>query len=488
MLRIAAETFALTPSADASAHSETQAPLERVVSPLQTTLFLLDHPDARVCLITSHWLGVHYYRFSNILRKRVSGALGLPFEQVLVFGSHNETCTALTRWHVKGLVQTDLFIEERELTADGKAFLEKATDIAAALRDRLQPCRVFYGVGQEDRITHNCKGRRADGTAYMIREEDRRKLGGDYQGEIDPDAPVIGFYGEDGKPIAFLTQFAGHPVTAYNPEKPIAFGEYPQLACDALSAANGGVPVGFLQGCAADLFSKGHDYGKPLDESIAGAEYHGRCLGETFVQTARKLKPSAAGERLDLQWEPVSLPFSGVPPADRLRADLAEIQRFLQCCQENNKEQTRDCVGLNFPLAMTPRYRAALVEPVRQWTEWALRFHTENRLQEAPTGITTPVAVLRVGDVGIAGMQCEPFMNIGKQIKRDAPLPLAIPCGYMNDTTLVNIPDSGNNGDREFMSATYRYTTTMLPYRQPAGDVLAETAVRLMKNSRQPAL
>jgi hypothetical protein len=49
------------------------------------------------------------------------------------------------------------------------------------------------------------------------------------QFEITPE-PDTG----SGQTIAALTQFTGHPVTAYHPERPVVFGEWPQVACDAL--------------------------------------------------------------------------------------------------------------------------------------------------------------------------------------------------------------------------------------------------------------
>ena len=90
-----------------------------------------------------------------------------------------------------------------------------------------------------------------------------------------------------------------------------------------------------------------------------------------------------------------------------------------------------------------------------------------------------PVAALRIGDVGIVGLPCEPFLGIGRQIKAASPLPLAAPCGYMNET-YGYVPDGPNAGDREYMSAFYRYTRFWPPYRKPAGDALARCAIRLL--------
>ena len=42
---------------------------------------------------------------------------------------------------------------------------------------------------------------------------------------------------------------------------------------------------------------------------------------------------------------------------------------------------------------------------------------------------------------------------------------------------------NANCADRDYVSAFYRYTTSLLPYRKPAGDLLASAAVALLRDS-----
>ena len=44
------------------------------------------------------------------------------------------------------------------------------------------------------------------------------------------------------------------------------------------------------------------------------------------------------------------------------------------------------------------------------------------------------------------------------------------------------VTDSANTGDREYMSAFYRYTSSRPPFARPAGDVVADHAVEILKN------
>ena len=478
-MKVAAQSFDITPRTGCEGRSLTAARVEKVFGPLKTTVFLFEKEDTRLCLITSHFLN-HYYRFSNLLRKRVADALQLPFDRVLSFSSHNHCAVKLVLDQFGfGKSERDLWLDENDLSGEGRELLQGCVAAARSLPDRLESVLLRWGLGHERRISYNRKGHRADGSTYMIREEDRLKLGVDFNGDIDDDAVVVGFYADGGRPLCFLSHFTAHPVTAFDPEHPVVFGEYSQVACDILSKAFGNVPVGFLQGCAGDVNAKGLLADKPLAESVADSTRYGQWLGQTWIDAAGSARPSAS-DVLALEAQIVSLPYAEVPPSGQLDAQIAELERFLQRCAADDPD-TRTCQGLNFPRKMSPHYRAVMVEPLLRWARFARSLRVENRLDESPDHAEYEVTAIRLGDVGVVGMSCEPFDAIGRQIKRASPLPLTLPCGYMHDTCMGYVPDSGNNGDIEYMSAFYRYTTTMLAFAQPAGDLLAQAGLAMLE-------
>ena len=482
MLQVAAATFGVTPEIGSEGLSLSHESVTDVFSSLDSTLLLLDDGVTRCCLLMTSF-AICFARESNMLRTAIGDALGIPLSQVVVFSSHNHCAVSFTREAIP--LDTVLMpgsLEESELSVEGLQVLRESVRLARLLPSQLRPAQVWWGVDHERRVTYNRKGRRADGSTYLMREPDRLRLGVDFNGDIDDIATVVAFRDADNRPLTFLTHFNGHPATAYHPEHPVVFGEFPQVAGDDLSAAHGGVPVGFLQGCCGDVNSKGLLSGKPVLDGIADATRFGHYLGETFCRAAANMQPSAT-DTLALTHDLVRMPFRGVPSEQALRAELAEIADFLQRCAANDEATTRRCAGLNFPETMTPYYRSLLVQPLRAWAEWALRFRTEGRLSEAPTHVDLEVTALRIGDVGIVGLPCEPFLGIGRQIRQHSPLPLAIPCGYCNDSSVAYVPDSPNNGDREYQSSYYRYTTCLLPYRQPAGDLLARAGVRLLRQT-----
>lgn len=482
MIQAAAETFSIHVKEGSEGRTLLKNKAAQVFSPLKSSIILLRDGEFKVAILTSHFL-THYYRPSNIIRRRVGDALGIPPEQVLCFSSHNHCVVKLNHHQYSiGQPEPDLLMPDSELTDEGTQLLNAYVEAAKRLDCRLVDVTVRYGTGTERRITHNRKGRRANGLTYLMREEDRLLLGEDFAGDIDDEAFVVGFYDQQNQPVAMLAHFTGHPVTAFHCDHPIVHGEFPQVACDDLSAALGGVPVGFLQGCAGDTNSKGLLSALSAEENVRRAEAYGHQLGETFRKIAGNLQTSERND-LFLRWIEVELPFREVPPRAELQAKLADVEVFLKHCAQGNDLETREYDCLNFPSNMSIPYRQSLIGRLQSWLKWALSFHEERRLHEAPLSISLRVAILRVGDVGIPGMPCEPLMEIGRQIKRDALTPLTLPCGYMNDTSIGYVPDSRNCEDMDFVSAFYRYTQSMLPYRKPAGDLLASAIVQGLNQS-----
>ena len=143
-------------------------------------------------------------------------------------------------------------------------------------------------------------------------------------------------------------------------------------------------------------------------------------------------------------------------------------------------EDTLECIGLNFPRRLSPRFRGTLMSFPLKWTNWAIRMRHSGRADTLPTRLPMEVCVLRLGDVAIVGLPGEPFLGVARQIRGGNIAPLTIACGYTN-VSCGYVPDGPNCGDHEYMSAFYLYTTSRTAYRKPGGDVLARTAVRSLR-------
>lgn len=475
-LRAASIRFAITPQSLGPTHSKIGAVVEKVCGPLKTTVTLLEDGELRLCLVATDFATINALNVSDFYRRVLAEDLNLPVSHVLLFSSHNHSGVLPASNIIPIYRSTPGDVPEPKLLPFGKDLLHELQACAKRLPGMLQPVTVWWAEGREGRITYNRKGRRADGSTYFMREEDRLLLGKDFCGDIDKQAPVVVLKNEAGKPITALVQFTGHPVTSYHPERPVVFGEWPQVAANMVAehlSPEAPLPVGFLQGCAGDVNSK-----EMFRGGVERAEYFGRLLGESYIKALDHLQPSQR-DGLDYLCEKVQVPLAPLPSEELLQAEIAEIEDFISRASAGD-ENTLSCVGLNFPRDLSPAYRGKLIEDVLPWSRWALNLRQTGQANSVANYLEVKVYVIRLGDVAIVGMPFEPFQGIGRQIRAGSPLPLAIPCGYVN-VSHGYITDGPNTGDREYISAFYRYTRFRPPLKKPAGDVVAQRAIRIIE-------
>lgn len=478
-LRAASLRFAVTPTIGSPTYGRTGTTVEQVAGPLKTTVLLLEDGRVRLCLVMTDF-HVNALNLSDFLRQTVAKELALPVSHVLIFSSHDHSVARLAHDEIAAYIsyaKQAAAAPEIDLLPVGRELVDGLRSHIRRLPDMLEPVSVWWAEGREGRITYNRKGRRADGSTYFMREEDRVLVGKDFRGDIDEQAPVVVLRNTAGRPVAGLVQFTGHPVTSYHPEKLTIFGEWPQVACDMLAKhlSPSELPaVGFLQGCAGDVNSK-----EMFRGGVERAQHFGRLLGASYIKALEDLRPSRR-DGLDYAVRNVKIPLAPLPSKETLLSEIGEMEDFVRRADAGD-EDTLGCVGLNFPRGLTPAYRGALVKLTLPWNRWALDLHETGRADTVMKHLEMPIYVLRVGDVGIVGMPCEPFQGIGRQMRRGSPFPLLIPCGYTNGSHAY-VTDAPNTGDREYMSAFYRYTKFRPPLARPAGDVLAEEAIEVLES------
>ncbi len=477
-LRAAALEFGITSSAGGVTASKVGALVREVAGPLKTTVTLLEAEGSRVCLIASHMNSPKGANISPLIRRTAAEALGMRIENVLLMVSHNHTDFNLVSNHLEASVTYQMKPEEipaPQLVPAGEDFLKQLAATAKQLPALLQPVTVWWAVGSEGRFSYNRKGRRADGSTYLMREEDRDLMGVDFKGDVDEQAPIVLLKNEQGRVVTAITHFTAHPCTCYHPEKPVVFGDWPQVACEHLAehlSPDQPISVSCLQGCAGDVNSKGMFRG-----DVALSKKYGRMLADSCIESLKDLKPSQR-DGLDFAIEKVCIPLAPLPSEEVLKTEIAEMEDFIRRANAGD-ENTLLCVGQNFPRELTPAYRGKLVEMILPWSRWALGLHQQGKADTVAKHLEVDIQVLRIGDVGIVGMPFEPFQGIGRQIRVGSPLPLALPCGYTN-ISYGHLTDGPNTGDGEYMSANYRYSKFRPPYAKPAGDVIAIQALETL--------
>lgn len=471
-LKAAAATFSVTCAVGDPTHSRTGARVAEVHGDLKSTIVLLSDDYTQVAFVTSP-LGIESTEFRGAIYARLGQLLGLEPEQVVCMTSHDH-CVPASVDDATYLWQKPPGIAPvGRLNALGERFIAGLDQAARSLAAALEPVTVDWGKALESSFVYNRRGRRPDGRAYFIREEDRVLLPPDYTGEIDPEAMVVCFQGATGRTVAALAFYTGHPITAFNPERMVVFGEWPQVACEQLSAHLGGAPVGFVQGCCGNINSK-----HMLSGTVEQSREFGRRLGEAFIRAYATRTPSVRGD-LRRKSFTTGLPLAALPPLGQIEADLAEIDDFIRRGRTGDPA-TLECVGMNFPRALSPGYRAELVNMIRPWFVWARGMHRAGRADAVPAEYPVDIVVVRVGDVGVVGLPFEPFVRIGLRIKREAGLPCVLPCGYTN-AAHGYVPDASACADREYMAGFFRYTRNRPPFAPPAGEAAASAAVQALE-------
>jgi hypothetical protein len=352
-------------------------------------------------------------------------------------------------------------------------YLKRFDAAARELAARFVPVTVSWGTAEESTIVYNRKGHRADGTTYFMREEDRVKLPGDFTGHIDPQASVIVFRTAEGKPVLVLTHYTGHPVISYQLENPVINPDYCGWALiDLLDSYAKERPVGaFLQGCCGDINAKGMFSGAAL------ARESGRKLGRAFLAATRNLQ-RVDRPRLGFARGVARVPYGPLPPLEVLERDKRELLDF-QRRVEAGDPNTLHVLGYNFSETMKMGYRKNLATPFLRWTDWAIDMQRSGKSRPEEY-CPIRVQAVTVGDIALVTSQGELFVDIGLRMRKGSPYSLTIPAAYSNGVYPNYIGTSRDVGDREYMSAFYRYIQKPA-YAKPAGDTIAEKAVDLLR-------
>lgn len=457
-LEAAAASFDATPPLGVPAGTHGDVPVVRKIE---------GRIEARALALRQGKLTVGWSNSDNAafdkMRARLARHLGTPVERTIHSSTHNHSS-----FHDKVLDQED--------SPFAKSYFAGVDRSAQALAARFTEVRCWWGVRQERTVTYNRKGRRADGTTFFMREEDRVEQPPDYVGVIDDRATVVRLDDTRGRPLALITHFTGHPVASYNLEEAVINPDYCGYALRDLTSQFGSPrPVGFfLQGCAGDISCK-HMFG-----GDAKARELGGRLGVTLRAAARDAQPISS-PRLTFTHGAAQVPFAALPSLDQLRGDREELEAFVRRCETGSPDTLR-VLGYNFSGTMRQNYRKRLAEPLLRWTNWAIEQRGKG-IERPRQTLPVYVQVVTLGDVAWVLMPMELFVGIGLEIRKRSPFPCTVPVAYTNKVYPNYLGRAEDVGDREYMSAFYRYSL-LPPYAKPAGDVIVDKAVELLTRSR----
>ncbi len=388
---------------------------------------VLDDGETTLALISMDIIAVSD-KMTAIVRDRLNAATGIPKTNIMVAATHSHTAAA---------IDFPLYYTEADETVAYYA-CQKAADAAKMAFDRLAPAKLGYGKGQEYDLGFNRRFILKDGTVKTNPGYDTSILERN-AGPIDPDVGVIRVDNIDGSPLAVVVNFTCHLDVVSGTE---FCADYPGEMRQVVRAVVGDIPVIFFNGCCGDINHLDF-WGKHPCERPAHYKKMGRILGGDVIAIREKIIPTD-----DIKLGAASKVITGnrrQPTAE----DIAESKAYLEA-------------NPTFAPTSARAYAEAYIDL------------SENPILTKDFEVQT----LHIGDIGIAAVPSETFVEIGLEIKErskfenNMAVELANGClGYV--ATPLALSQKGG------------YETKLSRYTYMESDTatkIIETAVELMNN------
>ncbi|MBN6054912.1 hypothetical protein JYK22_23450, partial [Nonomuraea sp. RK-328] len=385
--------------------------------PLEINVLVTEHAGERTAVVSLDAPSV-VSSYALRMRAAVARAIGCHPTAVMVNASHTHSAPPLPG-HLKTGGSTCLLRPEEERYAE--ALIDHAAATAAQAAAALRPCRIGYGVDSFDGGV-NRRQRTADGGTIM---------GWNPEGPRDPEVSVIRVDAVEGDPIATVVVYACHP-TVLGPDILTSSSDFVGPLRQTVRQMLGGVCL-FLQGTAGNIFPLQAVY----DEVGAEVEF-GRQLGRSALRAWDRADPVIR--------EPVQTPYRSsvdvalwrLTPARRQHpVATTVVERPVELPLQDlvtaaEMRQLGD--GLRAELnslrkAGAPRERW---NPVWLHIAWADRMEARIAAGETTTTVRSSVYARLLGHVLIIALPCEPFCEIGLELKQTFDVPTVV-LGYTND-------------------------------------------------------
>lgn len=423
---------------DLHGYAGREGPAVGVHDDLYCRALVLDDGLTRLALMAFDLLGIDF-DLDRALRTAVGEAAGLPPDNVLLNCSHTHAGPAVAGLAGMGEPNASYLAELRRRAAECAA-AAAAKAAPASLRLAAAPLRA--GINRRER-----------GPDGVIR------LGRNPAGLCDQSVRVLSVDAADGRPAAILFHHACHGTTLGGDNRLIT-AEWMGAACRRIAErVDGAVPM-FFQGCCGAINPDAAQH------SFEEVERIGADAAAAVLSALDTLAPIAASP-LAARLSRVELPLVDPPHPDAARADLAKAQADVKAAQESGAH---------------PYWVRAL---------GALVSRAERILEMSERGVkgqTLPFAVqaMRVGDLGIAALSGEVFLEFAHEIERQSPAPHTLVLGYSNGCTgYVPTAEAMAEGGYEARESFGWYGT--LPLAPSAGAEMVAAALRALGDLwRQP--
>ncbi len=342
-------------------------------------------------------------------KAQIEEAVGIPPENVLISATHSHSCpTCAPVFQSETVPEYPEFLARRIADGVQRAF------------NNLEPAEIGWGVGENDRQVFNRRwhlkpGTMPPGPFSDWQERDKVKMNPGVEnpnlvkpaGPIDPEVPVVSVRSVDGRPIALLANYSLHYVggTGGGHVSADYFGMFADRVQELLEADRLDPPfVGMMSnGTSGDINNVNFQEARPARKAYEQMRIVADELAEEAVKVAKSIEYYKA---VDLDARTAELELG-------VRKPTAEEVEKARSVVEAARAEERDLRGLE------EIYSGETVD-----------------LADYPDTVPVTVQALRIGDLAIAAIPCEVFVEIGLELKEKSPF----------DTTFTIELANGYNG------------------------------------------
>ncbi|HST41439.1 MAG TPA: hypothetical protein VLK58_18120 [Conexibacter sp.] len=466
-LRAGAAAASIDPPAgvDLMGYLKRWQPSEGIGEPCEATALVLDDGARRVALV-----GLDYAwtpgDWGRRMRAAVAAAAGCAPEAVLLNSSHTHAMP-----FAPGFRKAGGLLEPRPLELEyAEGLIERVAAVAADAAARLEPATVAAGRG---RCELNVNRRQRDGDTTII--------GWNPDEACDHDVDVLRVDARDGRAITTVVAYAVHPVVV-GPEVQDASSDFVGPLRARVRAWTGGECL-FLQGCAGNVM--------PLEALFdhVGPE---RRFGETLALAALAARDAAEATPTEARQVPFmsAVPFglwrrepaAAQPPAPRLEAAERALELPLKPAPA-----LAEIEALAAELEARVAALRAAGRPREEWNpsllhaDWARAMVRRIAAGEGLDAVAARVQRIAIGAIELIALPCEPFCELGIELKQRSQAAFTFALGYSNDNvgyvaTAREHPFGGYEP-----SLAQRHYDQPAPFAPEAAALLVEAGLELSR-------
>lgn len=310
------------------------------------------------------------------------------------------------------------------------------------------------------------------------RHEGSTILGYNPDEACDRDLAVMRVDRADGAALATVVTFACHPVVI-GPDVPEVSSDFVGPLRDRVRAWTGGECV-FLQGCAGNIL--------PFEcfHTESGPEI---VFGERLALAALAARASASFE----ETRPEHVPYRSavpiaiwrhVPTGQPVDTTIAAEERMMELplleaptlVEIRNLREDLESRAAALRDAGEPRTAWNPLVLHARWAEAVERRAVDGTLEKS---VPVPMLAIRIGGACFTAWPCEPFCELGLEVKTRSAAPFPVTLGYSNDLVgYVATPREYPFGGYE-PTLAQRHFGRPAPYAPEASAILVEQALAL---------